>query len=127
MFQLEWQYRFLMEIESFQQEDVGKYSLRIANDYRESVCTFSIKGIGKLILSVFVYYHTAVDNIKIYNVRERFGDMPPPLLRACSDNRRRASLDSSVGSMVILLTGWYWVRIQFGLALHLHVTSSSCV
>ena len=39
----------------------------------------------------------------------------------------RASLVSSVGSMVIPLTGWYWVRIPVGLALHLHVTSSSCV
>ena len=38
-----------------------------------------------------------------------------------------ASLVSSVGSMVIPLTGWYWVRIPVGLALHLHVTSSSCV
>ena len=36
-------------------------------------------------------------------------------------------LVSSVSSMVAPLTRWYWVRIPVGLALHLHITSSSCV
>ena len=40
---------------------------------------------------------------------------------------RSASLVSSVGSIVPPLTGWYWVRVPVGLALHLHDTSSSCV
>ena len=32
-----------------------------------------------------------------------------------------------VGSTVAPLTGWYWVRILVGLALHLHITSPLCV
>ena len=45
---------------------------------------------------------------------------------AKSDQNQQASLVGSVGSMVLPLIGWYWVRILVGLALHL-ISPHPCV
>ena len=42
-----------------------------------------------------------------------------PALFGLNIHKMPASLVSSVGSMVSLLTRWYWVQIPVGLALHL--------
>ena len=63
----------------------------------------------------------------LMNIGDGLGNLAGLPLLGKNHKLMKASLVSSVGSMVAPLTGWYRVRILVGLALHHYITSSLCV